>query len=144
MFLVDTNLLVYAANRDAEEHVTCKPLLEQWITAPTPWHLSWGIIYEFIRVVTHPRVLTEPWNTTEAWAFVQALLNSPSLEILTETERHAQVASDVLRHCKGLTGNLIHDAHIAILMKEHGLKTIYTHDTHFHLFPFLQVIDPLR
>jgi len=30
------------------------------------------------------------------------------------------------------------------LMKEHGVKTIYTRDTDFHKFPFLDVIDPLQ
>jgi predicted nucleic acid-binding protein len=34
------------------------------------------------------------------------------------------------------------DAHTAILMREHG-RTIYTRDTDFHRFPFLDVIDPL-
>ena len=31
----------------------------------------------------------------------------------------------------------------AILMREHGIKTIYTRDTDFHRFPFLEPIDPL-
>ena len=41
-------------------------------------------------------------------------------------------------------GNLIHDFHTAVLMREHGLSRIYTRDTDFHRFPFLQPIDPLR
>jgi predicted nucleic acid-binding protein len=49
----------------------------------------------------------------------------------------------VLAAVPELRGNLIHDAHTAILMREHGLRRIYTRDSDFHRFPFLEVIDPL-
>jgi predicted nucleic acid-binding protein len=32
----------------------------------------------------------------------------------------------------------------AILMREHGISTIYTRDADFRRFPFLQVVDPVR
>ena len=41
-----------------------------------------------------------------------------------------------------LRGNLVHDAHTAVLMREHGVRDIFTRDTDFHRFPFLRVIDP--
>jgi predicted nucleic acid-binding protein len=28
-------------------------------------------------------------------------------------------------------------------MREHGIRRLYTRDTDFHRFPFLDVIDPL-
>ena len=37
----------------------------------------------------------------------------------------------------------IHDAHTAILMREHGIRRIVTRDADFHRFPFLEVVDPL-
>lgn len=37
----------------------------------------------------------------------------------------------------------MHDAHTAILMREHGIRRIYTRDTAFHRFPFLEPIDPV-
>ena len=43
-----------------------------------------------------------------------------------------------------LAGNLISDLHIAALMREHGIKTIYTRDSDFQRFPFLEVRDPLQ
>ena len=41
-----------------------------------------------------------------------------------------------------LRGNLLHDAHTAILMREHGVRTIYTLDADFRRFTFLDVVDP--
>ena len=42
-----------------------------------------------------------------------------------------------------LKGNIVHDAHTAILMREHGIREICTRDTDFHRFSFLTVTDPL-
>ncbi len=81
---------------------------------------------------------------TDAWDFVGALLASPSLQVLVETDRHAAIAQEVLKELPNIRGNLVFDMHTAILMKEHGVTQIYTRDTDFHRFPFIKVIDPLQ
>lgn len=40
-------------------------------------------------------------------------------------------------------GNLVPDAHLAALLRQHGVKTLYTHDRDFLKFSFLDVRDPL-
>ncbi|MBI4546220.1 MAG: PIN domain-containing protein [Gemmatimonadetes bacterium] len=143
MFLVDTNVLIYAANRSVPEHARCRELLEAWRRQRTPWYTTWGVVYEFLRIVTHPRVLERPWTAVEAAGFVRALLASPGLRVLVETDRHADVVAEVLGLVPGLAGNVFHDVHTAALMREHGIRRIYTRDSDFHRFPFLQVRDPL-
>ena len=96
MFVVDTNILVYAANRDAAEHLTCKRLVESWCNQSGIWHVTWGILYEFVRVVTHPRVFPSPWLSGRAWSFVETLLLSAGLVVLKETELHAKVGAELL------------------------------------------------
>jgi predicted nucleic acid-binding protein len=59
MFVVDTNVLVYAADRDSPHHSACLELLEFWRGSSDAWFLTWTIAYEFLRVVSHPRVLRE-------------------------------------------------------------------------------------
>jgi toxin-antitoxin system PIN domain toxin len=143
VLLADTNVLVYAANSGAPEHARCRALLDGWRVGPTPWCATWGILYEFLRVVTHRRVFRRPFSTADAWRVVEALLASPSLQILAETSRHAAVAAQTIAEVPLLSGNLLHDAHTAILMREHGIRRIYTRDTDFHRFPFLEVVDPV-
>jgi toxin-antitoxin system PIN domain toxin len=143
MFVVDTNILVYGANDQSDHHGHCLALLTEWREQSSAWFLTWGIVCEFLRVVTHPRVLQEPRRIGQAWDFIDALLESPGLIMLTETNRHADVAREVASQVPGLAGNLLHDAHTAILMREHGVRRIYTHDTDFHRFRFLEPIDPL-
>ena len=144
MFVVDTNILLYAADRHAPEHAECRRRLIEWRVQPTAWHLTWCIIYEFLRVSTHPRVFRNPFPLSNSWKFIQAVLASPSLSLLVETERHAQVSTEVFKQFSTISGNFVFNTHTAILMKEHGVKTIYTRDTDFHKFPFLDVIDPLQ
>lgn len=65
-------------------------------------------------------------------------------KILTSTERHPVVIGEVLRECPQLTGNLFHDAHTAVLMREHGIQRIYTCDQDFRRFAFLDPVDPAQ
>jgi toxin-antitoxin system PIN domain toxin len=141
---VDTNILVYAADADSQFHVPCRDWLERQRARPDAWYTTWGIIYEFLRVTTHPRVLRRPWSAPAAWEFVTVLLASPGLGILVPTQRHSDVAGEVILELPYLAGNLLHDAHTAILMREHGIGRICTRDTDFNRFAFLEVIDPLR
>lgn len=144
MFVVDTNVLVYAAAETLPEHRRCRRLLTGWRAQAAAWFTTWGILYEFVRIVTHPRVFERPWTVDRAWNFVEALLAAPGLQLLVETDRHSPVARQVLAEVPMLQGNLIHDVHTAVLMREHGIRQIYSRDTDFHRFPFLEVIDPMR
>lgn len=143
MFVVDTNVLVYAADEDSSFHEQCFDLVEAWRADESAWYATWGIVYEFLRITTHPKVLRKPWKATKAWTFVDALLASPGLGMLTPTERHAGIAAKVIEEMPHLSGNLLHDAHTAVLMREHGIRRIYTRDTDFHRFPFLEPVDPV-
>ena len=144
MFVVDTNVLVYAADREAPGHQACRERLLAWRVQPEPWYLTWGVVYEFLRVTTHPRVFRRPWSPPLAWSFIESVLAAPSLALLTESERHVSVLAGLIQGVPELTGNLVHDAHTAALMIEHGVRAIYTRDTDFHRFPGIEVRDPLR
>lgn len=142
MLVVDTNILVYAADEDSEWHGKCRRWIDGRRRRPDAWYVTWSILYEFVRVTTHSRILRKPWNAQQAMVFVSALLASPGLGVLIATERHADVAAQVVGELPWLAGNLIHDAHTAILMREHGVGRICTRDADFHRFPFIEVFEP--
>ena len=79
----------------------------------------------------------------QSWSFIEAVLASPSVDVLTETHRHTAVLKTLANQSPGLSGNLLHDAHIAAVMTEHGIRVIYTRDRDFHRFSTLEVRDPL-
>ena len=144
MFVVDTNILLYAVDKSSPVHAPCRRRLLEWRRQSAPWFLTWGIVYEFLRVATHPRVFRHPLRVEQAWRYIESLLDSSSLSVLAEGERHREMLARILKELPEISGNVLHDAHIAAIMLENGIHVIYTRDRDFHTFPFLEVRDPLR
>lgn len=124
MFVIDTNVLVYAIDRDAADHEACRGIVERCRAQAEPWYLTWGIACEFLRVTTHPAIFRHPLAVKDAWAFLKAVFASPGLGMLVETERHAHVAAEVLAEIPGVAVNIVFDVHTAILMRENGVRAI--------------------
>ena len=78
-----------------------------------------------------------------AWGFLESLVAPPPFEVLVATQRHASVLAQTLSELPDLHGNVMHDVHTAVLMREHGISRICTRDADFRRFPFLTVLDPL-
>jgi len=144
MIFIDTNILVYAADTHSAFHATCRSHLERLRSGSSPWYVSWPVCYEFLRISTHPRLPRKPWSTAEGWRFLASLTASESSHFLVPTSHHREILAAVLAELPHLKGSMMHDVHTAVLMREHGIKEIYTRDTDFHRFPFLRVIDPVK
>ena len=143
MFAVDTNLLIYATDEYSPYHERMRNALSEWGSGPEDWFITWSVVYEFLRVATHRTIYKRPLIFAEAWAFIVSLRTSASFGILVETERHAEVVRELTLEYPRLSGNRMHDLHIAALMREHGVVEIRTADVGFHQFKFLRVVNPL-
>ncbi len=144
MFVVDSMVLAIAADRGDPSHGRCRDLLEGWRTQPSPWYLTWPIIFEFLGLVTHPTVYRSPWKLDDAWSFIEAILAAPGVEVLGTGDRHSEIVADLLRSFPDLKGGQMIETQTAATMIEHGVKRIITRDTVFHRFPMLEIVDPLR
>lgn len=143
MFVVDSNILLYAVNPAAPEHRDAATALGQYRAGSGLWFLTWGVVYEFLRVGTHRSVFPHPLTLEQAWNWIGLVRSSPSCRTLSETERHQEVLGELIARHPRLAGNPVHDLHTAALMLEHGITEIRTADTDFHQFPFLRVVNPL-
>jgi len=141
MQAIDTNILIYAEVDSSRHHAPALKILQGLANGVLPWAIPWPCIYEFLRVVTHPRVFHPPVPLDIALEDLQRLLASPSVFLLAETARHASLLDQVLRQA-GASGNLIHDAHIAALCLEHGVSELITGDRDFTRFPALKILNP--
>ena len=141
---VDTNLLLYGANRDAPEHSSARDFLMRAGRSADPWYLSEGVIYEFLRVATHARVFPRPLGWEEAFGFLDALLGSERFLLLRAGADHWSVVKQILGELTRPAGNLFFDVRTAALMREHGIRRIYTTDTDFLQFEGIETINPLR
>ena len=141
MRAVDTNILVYAEIMSSRHHRPARALLRELAEGARPWAIPWPCVYEFLRVVTHPRVFHPPMPLPAAVADLTAIVSSPSVVLLAETPRHPEIMAEVLGR-SGVAGNLVHDAHIAALCLEHGVTELLTGDRDFSRFAGLRVVDP--
>jgi hypothetical protein len=138
---VDTNVLVYAEIRTSPHHAKAVDVLKGLSEGGLPWAIPWPCAYEFLRIVTHPRVYHPPVPLDVARADLASLVASPSAVLLAETPRHAEILDAVLEE-SGVTGNLVHDAHIAALCREHGVSELVTADADFLRFRGIRVVNP--
>jgi toxin-antitoxin system PIN domain toxin len=142
--LIDTNILLYGANTDADEHAAARTFLTGIGRVADPWYLTDGIVYEFLRVATHPKVFPTPLTWREGLRFLQPFLETDNVHVVHATDRHWSTLAEVLAGLTHPSGNLFFDVRTAVLMREHGLRRIYTTDTDFLQFDGLEVVNPLR
>lgn len=141
MIAVDTNLLVYALDRPSPFHARALAALRRLAEGAEPWAVPWPCVYEFLRVATHPQIFRPPLPAVVAVQALQRLLAAPTLHLLAETSRHAEVLSATMQQ-SGCTGNLVHDAHIWALCLEHGVTELWSGDRDFHRFRGLKLHNP--
>lgn len=141
MTAIDTNILVYARRAESPNHSEAKALLQRLAEGAAPWALPWPVVYEFVRVVTHPRVFDPPSPLDGVIQDLESLMASPSLTLLGEGPGHVGHMGAQLR-AGSATGNLAHDAHIAALVVEHGVTEFLTVDRDFSRFPGVRSRNP--
>jgi hypothetical protein len=73
---------------------------------------------------------------------IEAWLESPTLLLLGESGAHWSHLRQLIEKAK-LSGPAVHDARIAALCKQHGVREIWTADRDFARFAGLRAINPL-
>ena len=139
MFLVDTNVLLHAVNRDSPCHEAARESLESFMNGPEQWCLTWSIVYEYLRVATHPRVFKKPLTLEDAYDSILPVLQTGNCFLLSETEEHQHVLEQSKKQIHRLCGNVLHDLHIAVIMREHGVQEIVTRDHDFKAFAWVRI-----
>ena len=139
---VDANVLVYAAHDGHPLQGRARALLQGLIDDGVLF-LPWPVLLAFMRISTHPRVFENPLTHHEAMTMVERLVELPSVRTLCETPtfwRSYRAAVTGVR----ISGNLVSDAHVAALLLANGVPRLYTNDTDFLRFEFLDVRNPFR
>jgi uncharacterized protein len=139
---VDANVLIYASNEADPVHVPARKLIERLAAGPELVYLFWPVLMGYLRIVTHRAILPSPMPPSTAMGNVSALLSRPHVrspgegDDFWETYRSTAVGR--------LRGNAVADAHIAALMRQHGVATIYTRDRDYRRFDGIRAQDPFE
>ncbi len=142
MIALDTNILVYAHRRETGFHDRARQAVEALACAGSAWAIPWPCLHEFYGVVTNARAFQPASTVSEAIAQISSWLASPSVALLHEGTKHWPTLSALVKEGK-VTGGQIHDARIAAICLEHGVREFWTADRDFNRFPRLKVRNPL-
>lgn len=140
---VDANVLLYASDAGSDRRERAVALLEGFAACPDLLYLFWPVVMAYLRIGTHPSVFDQPLDPAVARRNIEGLLSRPNVRAPGEQDGFWRafervVEGDVVR------GNLVPDAHLVALMRQHGVRTIWTADRDFARFAGIDAKDPYR
>jgi len=140
-FSCDVNVLLYASDTTSPVHVAARRFLDDAAKGGDLFCLGWPTVMSYLRMATHPRIFGAPLTPAEALANIEGLVGLPHVRMVAEEEGFLAVYREVTGAFP-VRGNLVPDAHLVAVLKQHGVKTLFTHDADFRKFAFLDVRDP--
>jgi len=142
MIAVDTNLLVYAHREDSSWHDIAYERIAALAEGLSTWAIPWPCIHEFLAIVTHPRIYKPPTPLEKALEQIDAWIESPSLVLLAESQDYWPSLRPMIQTGR-VAGPKVHDARIAALCKQHGVRELWTADRDLSSFPAVTIRNPL-
>ena len=140
MIAVDTNVLVYAHRSGLQQHASALVWLRHLAEGNVPWAVPVFCLGEFVRVVTHPRILDPPSTLDQALTALRGILSSPTARVLSPGPRYPTFYEEAVREADA-RGNLAFDAQIAAVCQERGATRLLTLDRDFARFQGIRVIS---
>ncbi|HKZ92881.1 MAG TPA: TA system VapC family ribonuclease toxin [Candidatus Limnocylindrales bacterium] len=136
---VDTSVLVYASNQSDRWHEGARRVIERLASGPELVYLFWPVLMGYLRVVTHPSILPRPLAARDAMRNIAALIERPNVQVVGEADGFwTTFLSTAPPHSRG---NDVPDAHLVALMRQNGVRRIYTRDQGFRRFAGIEVLD---
>jgi len=137
-FAVDVNILLYASDRSSPHSTKAMEFLERCASDTEVFCFAWPTLMGYLRMSTHPAIFRTPLSPPEAMRNVEALLGLPHVRVLSEEEGFWTVYRQVTQGMAA-RGNLVPDAHLAAILRQHDVRTLHTNDLDFKRFDFLDV-----
>lgn len=142
-YSLDANILLYASDESSLWHQAARTFLESRPLDPDILCLAWPVLMAYQRIATHPGIFDRPLAPETAWENIRQLTALPRARVIQETDTFLSDYREVASAASAL-GNLVPDAHVATILRQHGVRRIYTADSDFRKFEFLEVINPLK
>ena len=136
-------MLLYASDQASPLNDQAVRFLESRAQDPELFCVAWSTLMGYLRISTHPGIFSSPLSPDEALGNLEALLNLPRVKVLTEMDGFLKIYREVTGKFP-VRGNLVPDAHLVALLRQHDVRMIYTTDTDFKKFDFLKVRNPFE
>lgn len=141
MLSIDTNVLLYAQNRDCAEHGAASSFLDE-CTERDDVAVCELVLVELYQLLRNPAVVERPLDAPEAAAVCQAFRRNPRWALI----ENAPVMDEVwaLAARPGIARRALFDARLALTLRHHGVTELATRNAgDFDGFGFERVWDPI-
>jgi toxin-antitoxin system PIN domain toxin len=138
--IVDTNILLYAANASGPHHERALRALGALLGGDEMVGVPMVAVLGFLRIATNPRIFPEPLAVEDALNVIDDLLAHPRVAVVNPGDDHWKVLRELIS-TTGVAGNVSTDAHIAALAIERGAAVV-SHDSDFSRFKGLRWENP--
>jgi toxin-antitoxin system PIN domain toxin len=137
-FAVDANLLLYASDLSSPRQPKAYEQLHRLAQGPEIVYLFWPVLMAYLRISTHSSIFSAPLSAEEVMDNVSALLALPHVRCPGENAGFWDVYEQIGAG-QNIRGNLVPDAHVVALMRQHGVTVIWTDDRDFRRFEGITV-----
>lgn len=142
-YSVDVNILLYSSDTSSGFHERALEFMKSCAESSEPLFFAYLTLLSYVRISTHPRIFTNPLTPPEALANVEKLSDLPQVRLISERDGFLELYKEST-HELTVRANLVPDAHLAALLRQHGVSTLYTNNVDdFSRFGFLEVRNPL-
>ena len=140
---LDTNILLYAANRDCPEHTQCHTLLREAMKDAENWVIADQVLFELYRALRNTHILSIPLSSAEAAAHIGILREKIGfMHCWYDGDCWQEIISKLEE--QEFPHQRAYDAVLAATLLRHGVTAFYTRNTKdFRHAGFERLIDPL-
>lgn len=142
-YSLDVNLLLYSSDESSPFHSKALTFIEACSRRDEPLYLCYLVLTSYLRISTHPRIFTRPLTPDEALGNVLAIASLPQARLISERDGFLEIYRDATASA-AVRANLVPDAHLAAVLRQHGVSTLYTSNVEdFRRVGFADARNPL-
>lgn len=142
--LLDTNILVYARDKDSPFHKKAKDIIHKAIKGELEACISLQNLIEFYAVVTNPKQVQNPLTPQEAKEDIEEYLSYINIKKLSIKESTVRLAIELAEKHR-IAKQHIYDTQLVATMIENEVKKILTVNTDdFSIFSEIEAENPFN
>jgi len=140
--LIDTNVLVYAADETSPYHQASKNLRDKGLNNEIPLSVCPQVLNEFYAIVTDPKRVNRPISQEEARLETEKYFCSKNILKIYAKPGVVEIIIDLLKRYK-IERQQIFDAQLVATMLANNVSRIYTYNLdHFSKFKEIEAMRP--
>lgn len=140
---LDTNILIYAANEDSQEHAQALKIVQEMLANPQSWILADQVLFELYKALRNPRILEKPLTASTAAEHIRFLREDIGVaRCCYELSDWAPVWEQLAQSTT--PAQRTHDIVLGVTLKKNGVEAFYTRNTKdFQSIGFSNLINPI-